>query len=263
MSIYNGENHLRKSIESILNQTYSNFEFIIVDDGSKDDSLKIIKDYSKNDKRIKILKNRHNLGLTKSLNRAIRISNGELIARQDVDDISLPSRFEKQIKFLKRHTDYAFCGCNGFRKNDREQELIKNFTFNEINKNLIGENCFIHSSILIKKCILDKYGYYNEKFRYGQDYELWCRLIYKFQLKAHNLKDKSIISNIPFDRFLKLNLNKFLIQRLNNIKTKIMYIKYTPYKFKCLISIIIKFLEIITLSHAMGFFSKILKKINF
>ena len=99
MSNYNTEeSYLRASIESILNQTYENFEFIIVDDCSTDNSIDVIESYS--DKRIKLIKNKENMGLTKSLNVAIKEAKGEFIARMDADDISLPQRFEKQVEFL-------------------------------------------------------------------------------------------------------------------------------------------------------------------
>ena len=114
MAVYNGEKYLKPAIESILNQTVKNFEFIMIDDVSKEGSLEILKKFSKKDKRIKILRNKINIGLAKSLNRAIKLSKGEFIARMDVDDISLSERLEFQLKFLNENPDYAFCGCNCF-----------------------------------------------------------------------------------------------------------------------------------------------------
>ena len=100
MPVFNGEQFLSKAIESILNQTFSDFELIIINDGSTDNTKKIIEKYKAIDKRI-IVKNQNNKGLTKSLNIAISITKGEYIARHDADDISLPHRFEKQIFWLK------------------------------------------------------------------------------------------------------------------------------------------------------------------
>ena len=109
MSNYNtDELYLRASIESILNQTYKNFEFIIVDDCSSDNSVSVIESYD--DKRIKLIKNPKNMGLTKSLNIAIKAAKGEFIARMDADDISLPQRFEKQVEFLTQNPEYIACG---------------------------------------------------------------------------------------------------------------------------------------------------------
>jgi len=244
MAVYNGEKYLKSAIESILNQTVKNFEFILIDDGSKDRSLEIIKEFSKTDKRIKILKNPINIGLTKSLNKAIKYSTGNFIARQDVDDVSLPHRLEKQLYFLNNNPDYAFCGCNGIIKENKDN-LTNIFKFKEIKKNLIIQNCFAHPSIFIRKSTFEKYGYYNEKFLYGQDYELWCRLIYKYQLKAINLPDQLIIMNIPIESLLSKKANKFFIQTKNRILTRIKYIRYVKNKFGAIKSILKETIEII------------------
>ena len=109
MSNYNTpEEFLRASIESVLNQTYSNFEFIIVDDCSTDNSLEIIKSYQ--DERIVVLENKENLGITKSLNRGLEIAKGEYVARMDADDISFPKRFETQVEYLKNNPQVIVCG---------------------------------------------------------------------------------------------------------------------------------------------------------
>ena len=100
MSVFNGENTLEESIESILNQTYSNLEFLIVDDQSDDKTYQILENYKKKDSRIKVFKNNENIGLTKSLNFLLKQSNGFYIARQDADDISTEDRFYKQIDRL-------------------------------------------------------------------------------------------------------------------------------------------------------------------
>jgi len=237
MSVFNGETDIAKAIESILNQSYRDFEFIIIDDGSIDNSFAIIKRYAEKDERIKIYQNRNNIGLTKSLNKAIKLSKGKFIARQDVDDISLPKRLEKQMDFLIKNPDYAFCGCNGIIKQTK-QNLIKFFEKNEILRNLILENCFAHPAIIIRKEIFIKHGLYNEKFLYSQDYELWCRYIYKLRLKAKNLRKKLIIMNMPMERLLEKNPYKFLIQTKNKIKIKLKYLKYVNNKLKVLISVL-------------------------
>ncbi len=263
MPVFNGEKYLSKAIESILNQSFTEFEFLIIDDGSFDNSIKIIKKYAVIDSRIKIIRNRRNLGLTKSLNKAILLSKGEFIARQDVDDISLPNRIEKSISFLEKNPEFAFCGTNGLNKQNKLENLIDFTEFKDIWKNLIAKNCFIHPSILIRKDILEKFGYFDESYSFGQDYELWCRLIYKYNLRAKNLKEKLIIKNVLPYRFFKLQAFKFLTQRINNIKTKIKYFKYTRYKFKCLFALLLKLIEIITLSYITNFFTGLFRKINF
>ena len=262
MSIYNGEKFLNRSIQSILDQTFQDFEFIIVDDGSIDDSFKIIKNYASKDNRIKVIRNLKNMGLTKSLNNALRLSRGDFIARQDGDDFFIPTHLDEHIKFLLENPDYAFCGCNGYQIQNNK-DLVIYFDYNDIKKNLIIDNCFNHSGTVFRKKIFDKYGYYDEKYLLSQDYELFCRLIYKYHQKAANLKKKLIIRNMPDTRFLKKNIKKFIIQRFNCIKTKLKYLKFSQYRFKCLISILINCIEILTLSHIIGFFYKYLNRINF
>src|SRR3989338_10709157 len=108
MSVYNGMPYLPEAVKSILNQTYKNFEFIIIDDASTDQSTKYLRFLK--DKRIKLIKNSKNLGLAASLNKALKFAKGEYIARMDADDISLPKRFEKQVKFFKKHPSVDICG---------------------------------------------------------------------------------------------------------------------------------------------------------
>ena len=112
MAVYNGERHLREAIDSILNQTFADFEFVIIDDASTDRSGRILQEYAGKDKRIVIIGNETNMGLSKSLNKGIRLTKGEYIARMDADDISFPDRFEKQVKFLDDHNDIGILGTH-------------------------------------------------------------------------------------------------------------------------------------------------------
>lgn len=243
MATFNGENCVADAIKSILNQTYKDFEFIIVDDGSNDNTYEIIKKYANSDNRIRIIRNICNIGLAKSLNKAIKQAKGQIIARQDDDDISLPNRLNLQVKFMEKNPNYSFCGCNGIIKQTK-QELLKFFEFKDILKNLILENCFYHSTIVIRKDYFERYGAYNEKYLYSQDYELFCRLIYKHKLKAKNLKKKLMIIDLPRLKLLEIKRHKFLIQRKNALKIKIKYLNYTRNKLKGLLSILKYFLEI-------------------
>ena len=124
MSVYNGEKYLAEAIKSILNQTYKNFEFIIVNDGSKDNSVEIIKNYMKKDNRI-VLIDRENKGLPYSLNEGISIAKGQYIARMDADDISLSNRFEKQIKYMEENK-IDVCGSYIKLFGDNTKEQIVN-----------------------------------------------------------------------------------------------------------------------------------------
>lgn len=130
MSVYNGEKYLAEAIESILNQTYKNFELIIINDGSKDNSVEIIKNYMKQDNRI-VLIDRENKGLPYSLNEGISVAKGEYIARMDADDISLPTRFEKQVDYMQKN---ELDVCGSYIKlfgDNRKEQVIKNPITNE------------------------------------------------------------------------------------------------------------------------------------
>jgi radical SAM superfamily enzyme YgiQ (UPF0313 family) len=183
MSVYNGERFLRESIDSILNQTFRDFEFIIINDGSTDRTGEILDSYS--DERIKIF-NQSNQGLTKSLNKALRLARGEYIARQDADDISEPNRLEVQVAYLESHPDIGLVGS--FAKVINEQgdftgnELIVPDFSEEIFELLPSRNCLLHGSVMFKRDIIDLVGNYNENFPYAQDYEFWIRISQKFKV---------------------------------------------------------------------------------
>lgn len=174
MSIYNGEKQLRESIESILNQTFTDFEFIIVNDGSTDGSLEIIESYI--DSRIQIIDNEENIGLTKSLNKAIKKARGKYIARQDADDISLPTRLELQHEYLEKHPEVALLGTGIYVINEMGDEIEKRIMHPNPKKSLLNGNRFIHGSVMFRKSVIDEIGAYNETLKYAQDYELWLRM---------------------------------------------------------------------------------------
>lgn len=183
MSFYNDEKYISQAVVSILQQTFSDFEFIIVNDGSKDSSEKIVKNFG--DSRIKIIKNRENLGLTKSLNIALNQARGEYIARMDADDIAQATRLEKQVKFLDENPGIALVGCwVEFIDSEGKSTGIKKFptSDSEIRKVLLSYLPFRHPTLMIRKKVLDEVGFYDESFLYAQDYELILRISTKFQL---------------------------------------------------------------------------------
>ncbi len=181
MSNYNTpEEYLRDAIESVLNQTYNNFEFIIIDDCSTDNSLDIIKSYD--DERIVILENEENLGITKSLNRGLSIAKGEFVARMDGDDICLPTRFKKQVEFLKNNKDVVVCGTWVELFGDgadvyNEKLVCKNIPNKEEFqiRLLFGNHTnIIHPTAMFKHDILDCNNIkYDERYIYAQDYRMW------------------------------------------------------------------------------------------
>ena len=221
MSVFNGDKYLKESIKSILNQTHENFEFIIVDDNSNDNSLNTILSF--NDPRIKVIKNKKNIGLAGSLNKALKISKGEYIARMDDDDISLPNRIEKQIEFMDNHSS---CGALGtYAEIFGESEGIRKHSSdsNELKIRSIFSCQFCHPTIIIRKKILDKYNfYYDEKFSTAQDYELWSRMIDKTDfgtlpivLLKYRTHNKQI--SITKKRNQKINTDKIHFNLLTKI----------------------------------------------
>jgi glycosyltransferase involved in cell wall biosynthesis len=178
MSVYNTEKYIAESIESVLNQTFSNFEFIIVEDCCTDNTLEIIKKYQHIDNRIIILSNKENIGLTKSLNKAIDFSKGKYIARMDADDICTENRFEIQYNYLEKNTDIGLCGswCENF--GDKSGISKFNQSHNSIKFGLLFQCQFCHSTIMFRSELYKKYYLkYNEEFITAQDFELWSRMI--------------------------------------------------------------------------------------
>ena len=183
MSVYNGERYLREAIDSILNQTLKDFEFFIINDGSTDSTKKILDSY--NDSRIRIINNGKNVGLTKSLNKGLRLAGGEYIARQDADDVSAPERLQKEINFLETHQDYAVVGTFVKILNEDSEVigLLERLTEDtQIRERLGTDNCITHGSAVIRKKCLQDLGFYDESIVRAQDYEVWLRLSEKYRL---------------------------------------------------------------------------------
>ena len=176
MSVYNGERYLREALDGILSQTYSDFEFVVINDGSTDGTRTILASYT--DSRLRIV-HQENKGLTRALNKGINLSNGEFIARQDADDISEPSRLEKQIKFLEDRPSCALVGCWS-KVIDDKGELIGTCHLltepMEVANRLPIENQFVHGAIMVRRSAAKEIGGYREAFLYAQDYDFVFRL---------------------------------------------------------------------------------------
>jgi glycosyltransferase involved in cell wall biosynthesis len=188
MSAYNSEITIAESIESILNQSYQNFEFLIIDDCSTDKTSEIVESYQKKNNNIKLIKNKTNLGLTKSLNILIEKSSGQYIARQDADDISLHHRVQEQMKLLKSD-NLDFCTTRAIIKDSMKlRPGISSFLPKKAV--LKFKNPFIHGTLLAKKTAINDIGNYDENFYYAQDYKLFFDLLkynynFKVILKPH------------------------------------------------------------------------------
>jgi glycosyltransferase involved in cell wall biosynthesis len=191
MSVYNGRAYLREALDSLLAQTFTDFELLIVDDGSTDGSAEIVASCS--DSRIRLLRNGSNLGLTRSLNLGLHAASAELIARHDADDVSEPTRLARQVNFLTRSPETALLGTQAYYINARGRRRDsglwhKATTVAGARFQALFQNPFFHTSVMFRRAIVrDVLGGYDEILRTNQDFELWSRLLARF--RAHNLSD--------------------------------------------------------------------------
>jgi glycosyltransferase involved in cell wall biosynthesis len=183
MAVYNEAEYISTAIESILRQTFEDFEFLIIDDGSSDKTPEIIKHYAERDGRIRHLVNETNKGLPTSLNRGIEAANGEYIARMDADDRSLPERFERQVEFLETNSDVHVVGCNvrvigvnGEYFGDREfpQDGRDPDTLQQEGPQVA------HPSVMMRRTSVRAVDGYRTAFKYAQDLDLWIRMARKY-----------------------------------------------------------------------------------
>jgi glycosyltransferase involved in cell wall biosynthesis len=193
MPVFNGEKYLRDAIESILSQTFSDIEFIIVDDCSSDGSPAIIESYRSVDSRIRVMRNSKNEGIVFALNRAIKNVRGRYIARMDCDDISLPERIQRQYNFMEENQNIGLLGSAAYiiDGNGTFRGLVRWPTpDNEIRRLLIKLCPFFHPSVMLRKRVFDIIGDYDYRFRHAEDYELWLRISRRFGMS--NLEEPLI-----------------------------------------------------------------------
>lgn len=219
MPVYNGEKYLDESIQSILNQTFKAFEFIIIDDKSTDGSLGVIKRYQKADDRIEIIENDKNLKIIKSLNKGIKKAKGKYIARQDADDISLPTRLEEQYNFLEKNKDIFLCGTDRIDIDEEGKSLGntgKLITgYKKVKRVLEKRSFIIHTSIMFRN-----QGFtYREKSYHIEDYDFYLILLSR-GLKLDNLNKKLVKYRITPE---SITITKRAIQCLFTKKVRDFY----------------------------------------
>lgn len=232
MSVYNAEKYLKKAVESILNQTYKDFEFIIINDCSRDNSSAILEEYARYNKNIILLNNLDNLGLTRNLNLALSIARGKYIARMDADDISCLNRFERQVEFLRKDASYDIVGS--FSNDiDGHGNIIGTrtspVTHEKIIRMLPRLSPITHPAVMFKRNSLQKLGYYNVKYTTSQDLDLWLRAA-GAGLKFYNIPEYLFQYRMDED-FVKRKTFKF---RWNDCKIRLKgykYIKLPWYKY--------------------------------
>ena len=176
MPTYNIAEFLGKAIESILSQSFIDFEFIIVDDGSTDDSTRVLGEYAEKDPRIRIIRNEQNKGIVYSLNRGLKECRGEYIARMDADDIALRDRLERQIAVMEAdpHTVVLGAALSYIDKSGKELGVVRRCS---LNKSLLAQNPLLHPTVVFRRAVLEQHGLcYLEKYLYAEDYFLWLQL---------------------------------------------------------------------------------------
>ena len=177
MAVYNSAGVIADAIDSILNQTFTNFEFIIVDDGSTDAGARILRRYAGMDSRIKLYA-QENSGLIASLNRGCRLAKGRYIARMDADDISLPTRLERQFRYLEGHPEIGVLGT-WIQDVDNDRRPIIEWPVPAdpvvVRWFLFFGNCIAHPSVMMRRDLLERLGYYRPEAIHVEDYDLWIR----------------------------------------------------------------------------------------
>lgn len=224
MAVYNGEKCLKHTIESILNQTFKHFEFLIIDDCSTDRTIEVVKSYK--DERIIIYKNENNIGQTKSLNRGLKLARGKYLARIDADDVSLPMRLERQVKYIEDNTKIILVGTAGFYYDDSGKVIsIANMpdSMSAMKAMIFFASPILHVSVLMRREKICQLGGYNESYDILADYELWSRLIqnnfqmvnikevlvgYRISPNSYGSKNLYGKSNIETAKIIQGNVNK-------------------------------------------------------
>lgn len=192
LPVYNGEKYLEASIASIFNQTFRDFELIIINDGSKDESEAIVRKFD--DPRIRYVFN-ENQGLGKSLIQGVSMARGEFVARQDADDISLSLRLEKQIAFLNQHPEVALVGTWADIIDEKDEFQHRSHTHpiepKILKFELVFNNPFVHSSVMFRRKQIETVGGYAPERNAFEDYDLWSRVSHQYQVA--NLPEKLLL----------------------------------------------------------------------
>jgi glycosyltransferase involved in cell wall biosynthesis len=222
MSVFNEEDFLADSIDSILNQTLADFEFIIIDDGSTDETSKILEKYRNIDKRIKIFSNISNLGIARSRNRGIRAATGKYIAIMDAGDLAYPQKFEKQVEFMEANEDLFILGTQGKWINE-EGKTIGNYWNMPLKVDSIAlyrTGGAIDPSIMAERALFDLIGLYNENLVMSLEFELYLRCLSR-GLGMANLRERLVCVR---ERREGMTMKHIKIIQKNQLKLKLIYL---------------------------------------
>ncbi|MEK7564206.1 MAG: glycosyltransferase [Patescibacteria group bacterium] len=179
---YNGASRIQEAIQSVLDQSYANWELLVLDDGSLDNTKEIVDKLILGDRRIKYMKNEVNLGIQKTLNVGLHQGVGEYIARIDDDDVWIDrNKISKQVEFLEKNKDYVLVGTGFVAKDENNKEIYKLFNAEkdeDIRIKILNKNCFLHSSVVFQRGVALKFGGYSETeaTKHIEDYDLWLKM---------------------------------------------------------------------------------------
>jgi glycosyltransferase EpsE len=215
MGVLNGKDRILTAVDSIKNQTFENWEFVICDDGSTDGTFELLLDISKDDQRIKPIKNEVNLGLARTLNHCLEVSRGEYIARMDDDDYSYPDRLEIQVDFLNNHPEYDIVS-SAIDIFDGEKVLYKKKPISETPQitDFLWGSCFEHPATIFRANKLKEVNGYRfaKETRRAEDYDLFMRM-YAAGMKGFNI-EKSLLKYYVNEQAMKKRKFKFRIDEV-------------------------------------------------
>lgn len=234
MPVYNGSAFFKKAIDSIINQTFTDFELIIINDGSTDNSEDIIHSYS--DSRIRYVKNEKNIGLIETLNKGLELANGNYIARMDADDISAINRLEYQINFLKSNPEVGVLSSKLIMIDEKDCEIgywqddFETVTTKEIKEKLPKINCIGHPTIMFRKELVHKFKY-NKSFKHSEDWGLWLDMLSEGITIAK--LDETLLKYRVHQNSVTINQNKINVQKkILRFKRNYLLFKFKKNKFK-------------------------------
>lgn len=187
---YNTERFVESSVRSIMEQTYTNLEILVTDDCSTDGTFLILQRLAAEDLRIRLFRNEENLKIVKTLNNMVSAASGKYIARMDADDISLPTRIERQVEFLEDNPDYGICGTRTWIINEKDKRINKSripMTNADIQIFKNYDSPFFHPSVVVRADIIKKH-FYNLEYQFCEDFELWQRILKN--TKGTNLSER-------------------------------------------------------------------------
>lgn len=219
MTVYNGEEFLQEAIESVLNQTYADFEFIIVvEKNCNQETLYLVQKYEKEDERICLIYNEERLGLAESLNVGIRNAHGRYIARMDDDDVSMPTRFEKQRKFMEENPEIGLCGCLQMTvKPDSERVLCCATEPEELKAEMLFGCQISHTSVMFRRQLFLQNNWFYKSNVLAEDFNLWIEVLDKIKMANLNevlVKHRYGFNNISLEKGEKLHKeNRELVKR--------------------------------------------------